>query len=136
MRTIALALCLGAWLASGIASAAGRVYGRVYFVEPDNGATVQSPFKVRFGVEGLRIAPAGDATPGTGHHHLIIDGDPIPQKEGVPSDERHLHFGKGQTKTELALPPGEHTLTLQFADGAHRSYGPELSSSIRVKVAP
>ncbi|MBP6707250.1 MAG: DUF4399 domain-containing protein, partial [Achromobacter sp.] len=39
-----------------------------------------------------------------------------------------------QTETELKLAPGKHTLTMQFADGAHRSYGPDLSSTISVTV--
>ncbi|MEU2427515.1 DUF4399 domain-containing protein [Streptomyces sp. NPDC007851] len=29
---------------------------------------------------------------------------------------------------------GRHTLTLQFADGAHRSYGPEVSHTITVNA--
>jgi hypothetical protein len=32
------------------------------------------------------------------------------------------------------LPPGSYTLTLQFADGAERSHGPEMSATIHVKV--
>ena len=52
----------------------------------------------------------------------------------MPTDDTHIHFGKGQTETELKLAPGKHTLTMQFADGAHRSYGPDLSSTISVTV--
>ena len=61
---------------------------------------------------------------GTGHHHLIVDGKAVPKGSVVPADATHMHFGKGQTETTLKLPPGKHTLTLQFADGAHQSYGP------------
>lgn len=132
MKNILSALCLGALLAAGVAQAAGRVY----FVEPQDGATVKSPFKVRFGVEGMAIAPAGDTKPDTGHHHLIIDGAPVPQGEVVPTDDSHRHFGKGQTETELTLPPGEHTLTLQFANGAHQSFGEAMSSRIKILVKP
>lgn len=132
MKNILSALCLGALLTAGAAQAAGRAY----FVEPQNGATVKSPFKVHFGLEGMTIAPAGDTKPDTGHHHLIIDGAAVPQGEVVPTDDTHRHFGKGQTETELTLPPGEHTLTLQFANGAHQSFGEAMSSSIKVKVTP
>lgn len=132
MRTIPLVLCLAATLASGVVCAAGRVY----FVEPADGASVTGPFKVRFGLEGMRLAPAGDMSTGTGHHHLIIDGAAVPQNEVIPNDEHHRHFGKGQTETEVALSPGEHTLTLQFANGAHQSYGAEMSSSIKVMIKP
>ena len=45
----------------------------VDFVEPKQGDTVPSTFTVRFAVEGMAVAPAGDMTAGTGHHHLLID---------------------------------------------------------------
>ena len=47
---------------------------RVFFVEPKDGATVTSPVHVKFGVEGMKVAPAGTMTENTGHHHLLIDG--------------------------------------------------------------
>ncbi|MBC8731054.1 DUF4399 domain-containing protein [Paraburkholderia sp. UCT2] len=114
---------------SGVAQAAG-----VTFVQPADGATVTNPVHVVFGLDGMKIAPAGTLTDGTGHHHLLIDGKPLPKGEVVPATDKSLHFGKGQTETDLTLPPGDHTLTLQFGDGAHRSYGPEMSKTITVHV--
>ncbi len=58
----------------------------------------------------------------------------MPAGEVIPADDKHLHFGKGQSEAEVKLTPGPHTLTLQFADGAHRSYGPELSKTIKITV--
>ena len=107
---------------------------RVMFVSPADGATVTSPLKVEMGVEGATVQPAGEVKDGTGHHHIIIDGEGVPLGTAVPADDTHIHFGKGQTETELTLTPGEHTLTLQFADGIHRSYGPALSTTIKVTV--
>ena len=52
----------------------------------------------------------------------------------MPFTERSLHFGKGQTETELTLPPGSYSLTAQFANGAHQSYGKPMSQTIRVTV--
>ncbi len=52
----------------------------------------------------------------------------------IPATDHSLHFGKAQTETDVKLPPGQHTLTLQLGDGAHRSYGPELSSTITINV--
>jgi hypothetical protein len=49
-------------------------------------------------------------------------------------DSVHIHFGRGQTEKELSLPAGKHKLTLQFADGLHRSYGSKLASTITVTV--
>lgn len=111
---------------------------RVFFVEPADGAQVKNPVKVKFGLEGMTVRPAGedplDKT--SGHHHLIIDGEPGALGTAVPADERHIHYGLGQTEAEVTLAPGKHTLTMQFADGAHLSYGPELSATITVEVLP
>ena len=108
----------------------------VIFVSPKDGAKVSSPVKVKMNVIGMKLRPADqdpkDKT--SGHHHLIIDGGPIPKGQVVPKDETHLHFGQGQTETEVKLTPGSHTLTLQFADGSHISYGPGLSQTIHILV--
>jgi hypothetical protein len=106
----------------------------VSFVEPVDGATVSSPFKVKFAVSGMAVKPAGDMASGTGHHHLIINAGSVKSGEMVPLDETHLHFGKGQTETEVKLPPGQYKLTMQFANGAHQSFGEGLSKTISVTV--
>jgi len=82
----------------------------------------------------MTIKPAGELAEGTGHHHLIIDSPVIPKGTPIPVDEKHIHFGKGQTETEIKLSPGKHVLSLQFADGAHLSYGPEMRATITVTV--
>jgi hypothetical protein len=115
------------------ASGAARADG-VYFVEPKDGATVSNPVHIKFGVDGMTVAPAGSTEPKTGHHHLLIDSGPLPQGQVVPVSDKSIHYGKGQTETDITLPPGDHTLTAQFADGAHRSYGPDWSKTITVHV--
>lgn len=118
----------------GCAAPASAPQRSVYFIEPADGAQVASPFKVKFGLRGMAIRPAGEVADGTGHHHLLIDTDGIASGAAIPADDRHLHFGKGQTETDVTLPPGRHRLTLQFADGNHVSYGAPLSASIVVTV--
>ena len=107
----------------------------VRIVEPADGATVRSPVTVVFSVSGATIKPAGAPEAGTGHHHLLIDTSATPAGAVVGADATHLHFGKGQTETKVELRPGRHTLTLQFADGLHRSYGPNLSHTITITVS-
>lgn len=109
---------------------------KVFFEEPKNGATVSQKFKVKFGVKNIKIRPAlEDANDhASGHHHVIVDAGAVKAGETIPVDANHIHFGKGQTETELTLSPGPHTLTLQFADGAHRSYGPDVSETIKITV--
>ncbi len=106
----------------------------VSFIEPADGAVVSSPFAVKFGVSGMEVKPAGDMTAGTGHHHLLINEDSIPAGQSIPVDAKHLHFGKGQTETSVTLPPGKYKLTMQLANGAHQSYGPEMSKTINITV--
>jgi Domain of unknown function (DUF4399) len=106
----------------------------VMLLEPGNNATVSSPFKVRFGIKGMSVAEAGDILPNSGHHHLLINQAPIAKGESVPFSDQHLHFGKGQTETEVKLAPGVYKLTAQFANGAHQSYGAPMSQTITVTV--
>ena len=56
--------------------------------------------------------------------------------ETIITDDQHLHFGKGQAVAKLELPPGEHVLRLQFANGAHIALaGPQYRDEITVMVA-
>ncbi len=108
---------------------------RVFFESPEDGATVKSPVKLVFGVEGMEVKQAGEIVEGTGHHHVIINSATgIEEGVQVPNDEKHIHFGLGQTEAEIPLPPGEHTLTMQFADGLHVSYGEVLAATITITV--
>lgn len=106
----------------------------VHFMEPADGATVSSPVKVKMHVMGMTVEPAGKLVPGTGHFHVIIDQPAVAEGVVVPADDAHKHYGKGQTEAELPLKPGKHKLIVQFADGEHKSYGPEMSSSIEITV--
>ncbi|MEZ4322974.1 MAG: DUF4399 domain-containing protein [Myxococcota bacterium] len=107
---------------------------KVMFTSPAEGASVPSPVKVVMAVEGMEVKPAGELVEGTGHHHILVDTEPVPFGTAVPADDQHIHFGKGQTETELELEPGEHTLTLQFADGVHRSYGEQMTATVKITV--
>ena len=107
---------------------------KVMFIEPADGATVKSPVHMVFGVEGMEVKPAGELAPKTGHHHVIIGPAGIAKGEAVPKDEQHIHFGAGQTEADIELPPGEHKLTMQFADGNHTSYGEVMATTITITV--
>ncbi len=114
---------------------------KVFFIEPKDGAEVKGPavdgkvaVSIKMGVENVQVQAAGQQVQGTGHHHLVIDGEHIALGGVVPKDETHIHYGQGQTETSVMLAPGEHNLTLQFADGAHLSYGQQLSANIKIKV--
>ena len=101
---------------------------QVYIISPAAGAEVDGPLTVRFGLQGMGVAPAGYPGAGTGHHHLIVDAELPALDASIPTDDRHRHFGGGQTETTLELAPGTHTLQLLFADHNHVPHDPPLAS--------
>lgn len=108
---------------------------KVYFISPKNRATVTSPLEIEMGVNGMKVEPAGAVVARVGHHHLIIDaGNYVEKGIVIPKNESHIHFGNGQTKATIKLLPGTHRLTLQFADGIHRSYGKKMAATIKITV--
>ena len=123
------ALGLGAWVqAAGLPRSAAAEKARVYFISPKDGDVIKGPVTVRFGLENMGVAPAGTAGEGIGHHHLVIDS-PLPaMDQPLPKDDKHLHFGKGQTETVLALAPGKHTLQLVLGDANHIPHQPAVVS--------
>lgn len=106
----------------------------VYFVNLTDGQEVSSTVLVEMGVNGMEVEPAGEVKKGVGHHHIIIDGGFMKTGESIPADATHIHYGKGQTEATIELEPGQHTLTLQFANGLHQSYGEAWSKTITVNV--
>jgi hypothetical protein len=103
---------------------------KVMIVEPANGATVSSPVAVKFGITGMEVAPAGTAKPNAGHHHLLIDQKLADPKGAIPADDKHKHFGKGQTETSIELPAGTHTLQLVLGDHNHIPHDPLVQSDV------
>ncbi|MFK8330845.1 DUF4399 domain-containing protein [Pseudomonas sp. BJa5] len=127
--------------AEGIKSQEPPKDAKVFIVSPADGATVDKTFTVKFGIEGMELKPAGDLTPHTGHHHLLVDVDEEPaadqalstsalpaDKAPLPAGPQILHFGKAQTEVELTLTPGKHTLQLLLGDKSHVPFKPSVES--------
>tara|TARA_A100001035_G_C27747216_1_gene484612 strand:+ start:303 stop:719 length:417 start_codon:yes stop_codon:yes gene_type:complete len=109
---------------------------RLFFITPSNGEEVTNPVTIRFGIVGMEIVPAGKDKPMSGHHHLLIDVDELPDlKSPIPADSNHLHFGAGQTETEINLPEGKHTLQLLLGNYLHIPHeDPLMSEKIEITV--
>ncbi len=109
---------------------------KVYFISPSDGATVKSPVRIRFGLIGMGVAPAGVDVPDTGHHHLIIDLEELPDLNmPLPATDNIKHFGKGQTEALIELSPGKHTLQLVLGDKIHLPHLPAvISKKINITV--
>ena len=100
----------------------------LYIIAPADGATVESPVTVRFGLRGMGVAPAGVGAAATGHHHLLVDTELPDLTRPIPADERHRHFGGGQTEVTLDLARGPHTLQLVLGDQNHVPHDPPVVS--------
>ncbi|NEZ03639.1 DUF4399 domain-containing protein [Wenzhouxiangella sp. XN201] len=117
--------------AGGLERTPAPEQAKVYFIAPHDGDTVTSPVTVRFGLEGMGVAPAGVDHDQTGHHHLLIDTGPdtMPaMDQPLPTTDQVVHFGGGQTEVEIELEPGEHTLQLLLGDHRHVPHDPAVKS--------
>ena len=109
---------------------------KAYIISPKDGKTVGKKFTVRFGLKGMGIAPAAIDKENTGHHHLLIDVDKLPNLDlPLVATDNIRHFGGGQTEVQLELPPGKHTLQLVLGDWIHLAHAPPvLSKKITITV--
>ena len=109
---------------------------KVYFIAPVDGQTVSSNFTVKFGLNGMGVSPAGIEKKNTGHHHILIDTDTLPDlNTPLPATDKIKHFGGGQTETQLSLSPGKHTLQLVLGSHHHIPHSsPVISKKITILV--
>ena len=83
---------------------------KAYIISPKDGRTVKKKFTVRFGLKGMGVAPAAIDKENTGHHHLLIDVDKLPNLDlPLAATDNIRHFGGGpcrvHTRHRLALEP-------------------------------
>jgi hypothetical protein len=112
---------------------------RVFFAEPQDGATVKSPVHLKFDIENYQVAavPQGTvetARAGMGHYHVALDADCLAPGTTIEKAAPWIHFGDGKAEIDMQLPPGMHRLTLQLGDDLHRAVD-DLCTSITVNVA-
>ena len=86
----------------------------------ENGKTYSSPIKLNFIIKNMRVLKAGVNEKNSGHHHLLINLKDLPDlKLSLPMTKNIIHFGKGQTSTNLKLKPSKNTIEFLFADFSH-----------------
>ena len=133
LRSIGLALGLAmsaAVMADGIRSPAPDG-ASLYFIAPADGAVVSGPFTVKFGLQGMGVAPAGVDVPNTGHHHLLINLEEAVNPDlPLPATDQVRHFGGGQTETQLSLPAGTYRLQLMLGNHLHVPHDPPVTSEV------
>lgn len=109
---------------------------KAYFITPVNDAVVNQQFKVVFGLSNMGVSPAGIEKKHTGHHHLLIDLETLPDlSKPLPANANVKHFGGGQTEAIVELAPGKHTLQLLLGNHLHiPHHKPVVSEKITVFV--
>ena len=122
--------------AGGVNKSLSKDTAKVFIISPKDKEIVENPINVIFGIEDMEIVPAGENKKYSGHHHLLIDVENLPDlSKPIPSDKNHLHFGKGQTETQLQLPTGKHTLQLLLGNHLHIPHDkPLISEKIEITV--
>lgn len=136
MTMLGLSLVSATAMAASLPTHTAPTTAEAYLIAPADGARVTNPVVVRFGLKGMGVAPSGVERDNTGHHHLLIDADTLSAAgQPIPADAHHVHFGGGQTQTELTLPAGTHTLQLELGDLNHVPFNPRVvSQKITIQV--
>lgn len=132
MRTITSALLLGVSLLALAAAAeasdavhpwqvpAPRHANEAYFTNLQDGASIETPFVLRFGLAGMGLASISKPVAKAGHHHLLVNRElPLDFAKPLPFNDQYIHFGKGQMETVLNFALGPYTLRLVLADHKH-----------------
>ena len=113
---------------------------KVFIVEPTDNQifTIEQAKKINvvFGSKNILIKPAGELVPNSGHHHLLINVDLLPDLSmPIPASDQFIHFGKGQESAVINLPKGRHKLQLILGNHVHIPHKPPvMSDPIYVEV--
>jgi hypothetical protein len=107
-----------------------------YIASPAQGATVDGPdVTVQFEVTGITLQPAGTGDTGTGHLHVLVDQDLMPEGVAIPAEAGFVHLGTGGTEVELTgLTPGLHRLIAVLGDAMHMRIRGAGTDTVRIVV--
>ena len=121
-----LGLAVGAQAASAhpwLSSPLRTPQPETYFSNLKDGAQIETPFVLKFGLSRYGLAPITKAVPQAGHHHLLVDRElPLDFDKPLPFNAQYIHFGKGQMETVLDFKPGTYKLRLLLANDKHIPY--------------
>ena len=122
--------------ADGVTKSISRNNAQVFIINPIDNAIVENPISITFGISNMELSPAGIKKAFSGHHHLLIDVETLPDlSKPIPSDKNHMHFGNGQNRTQIILDKGIHTLQLLLGDHLHIPHiNPVVSEKITIIV--
>lgn len=108
----------------------------VEILQPTNGSFQEEHDVVVWLRTTVPIVPAGDMTPGTGHHHLYLDADLGDMSAPVPTVPGSIvHMGNAATEyTFENVGSGPHRIIAVVADGAHMPLQPLVVDTVTFTV--
>ena len=110
-----------AYLACGGAdrTATDTAVVQALILAPIGGADLSAPpVTITLDVRNLVIRPAGTDEPNSGHHHLFINRDIVPEGEVILSGPGIVHLGAGQSEHVLDTP-GTYRVIAVLGDHEH-----------------
>ena len=113
---------------------------QVFFIKPLDGQKFllkdSDTIEIIFGAKNVLVKPAGELISNSGHHHLLINVEDLPDLSmPIPANDNFVHFGKGQTRATISLPRGQHKLQLLLGNHVHIPHNPPvLSDPIYIEV--
>jgi hypothetical protein len=111
--------------------------GTVTIVTPMDGALINGNEITVTLSSTVEIVPAGDLTPGTGHHHLYLNADLTPPDQPVPTVPGSIvHMGDASSSFVFEnVEPGNYRLIAVVADGVHVPLQPWVVDTVEFTVA-
>jgi hypothetical protein len=131
-----LSACIGNEESDANAPDSTEVAGdRVTIITPMPGVQTGSTVTVTLS-STVEILPAGDLTPGSGHHHLFLDADLTEAGVPVPSVPGSIvHMGDASKSYVFEdVPPGAHRIIAVIADGVHVPLQPWVVDTVNFTV--
>jgi len=109
---------------------------RVTIIKPAENEVLEEPDVVVWLESTVPIVPAGDMTPGSGHHHLYLDADLGDMTQPVPTVPGSIvHMGNAAREyTFEHVSSGPHRLIAVVADGAHVPLQPLVADTVHFIV--
>lgn len=139
MRVAGLILAASAALALSHLVAPAWANDTPAILAPADGATVSSPVTVVVspGAGAMTTAAQGGGMnmEAGSHLHLLVDS-PLPKPgSAVPMDAQHIHLMHGESKVNVPLAPGRHTLQLLMGAPGHLvPPNPQVSQIVTINV--
>ena len=121
----AFALAAGAFaFDGGDTTGAKSIDASIRILSPQGGEEVPAgePFPVRVEISGGTLTSQVETDDATaGHLHLYVDDELV----SMPSNDA----------PEVELPPGEHTIAVEFTAADHHSYEPRIIDEVEVTAS-